>query len=492
MKTKIVGRHVVGFDPTTAQHVLHSPGEVVFAGDRVLSVGPSSAEPADRVIDASTCLISPGLIDMHALMDVGIHPILLDRPRERGMVRPRSWVEDPEARPVFSPEEVRAGAEHTLLTLLKSGVTTFCGITAMVFKRWDDPVWEPEVYLEVALRYGLRGYLSHHFRAQAPYVGPDGTPSGVWDEVRGMQGLERNIAFVERFHGRFGDRVRGLLFPYTCDQASEGLLRATREAATQLGVGIRMHCAQSEEEVAEIGWRHGGKTPVEYLESIGFLGADVMLTHCLYGRGHGGGPWLSDGELAILAEHEVTVTSCPWIYAMRGGYLQSFARYRAAGVKVCLGTDTHPNDLLREMRFAAVMGKTADGRADTPTARDVYDAVTLDPARFLGRSDIGRLTPGSKADIAVVDLGRSALGPYDDPIKGLVYFASLADVRHVFVDGRQLVRDGRATVADEAETVARARPVAEKTKATLLAWDRLGRGAEELYPPTIEKAKGAA
>ncbi len=491
MKTKIVGRHVVGFDSTVQRHVLQSPGEVVFENDRVIYVGPRFEGQVDRIVDASTCLVSPGLIDMHALMDIGIHPVLLDHASEPGMRRPRSWVEDPDERPVFTPAEIRAGAEHTLLALLHSGVTTFCGMTSMVFKRWDDPVWEPDIYLEVALRYGLRAYLSHHFRTEAQYVDLDGTPKSIWNEAQGMRGLERNIAFTQRFHGRFGDRVRSLLFPYTCDQVSEGLLRAARAAATELGVGIRMHFAQSEYEVVEIGRRYGGKTPVEYLDSIDFLGPDVMLTHCLYGRGHAGGPWVSDSELAILAENGVTVTSCPWIDAMQGNYLNSFSRYLDAGINVCLGTDTHPNDLLREMCFAAVMGKTAARRSDATTARHVYDAVTVNAARYLGRTDIGRLEFGSKADITVIDLDRCTLGPYDDPIKGLVYFASPADVRHVFIDGRQLMRDGQVAVADEAEVIVRARPVAEKTKATLVAWDRLGRSAQDLYPATLDVAKGA-
>jgi 5-methylthioadenosine/S-adenosylhomocysteine deaminase len=486
MRTKLKGAYVVGFDETTRQHVLYRDGEVVFEDDCVRYVGNQFEGEVDRTIDAAGCLISPGLIDMHALMDIGIHPIIQDRPRARGMYRPESWVRDPEERAVFNEAEVRAGAEQTFLVMLRSGVTTFCGITAMVFKRWFDPLWEPEVYLEVAVRYGLRAYLCHHFRAGAHYVASDGTQGTVWDEAKGFEGLEHNIRFIERYHGKFNDRIRGLLFPYTCDQATGPLLKATRQAATSLRVGIRMHFAQSEEEVAEIMDKHGGKTPIEYLESLGFLGKDVMLTHCLYGRGYKGGPWVSEEELKILADHQVTVASCPWIYAMRGGYLNAFSRYLAAGVNVCLGTDTHPNDLIREMRYAAIMGKTAEGSASAATASEVYNAVTLNAASFLGRTDIGRLAPGCKADITVIDLERAALGPYDDPIRTLVYFSSLPDVRHVFVDGRQLVKDGHPTIADEAEVLNRARPVAQKTKATLVDWDRLGRHADEIYPPTFE------
>jgi cytosine/adenosine deaminase-related metal-dependent hydrolase len=484
--TAIRGSYVVGFDPHKDVHVLYRNGEVAFEGDRIVYAGPRYPGEAQQRIEADGCLVAPGLINMHALMDVGIHQFLLDRRREPGMVRPRSWVVDPEQRPVFSADEIRAGAEHTFTTMARSGVTTFCGITAMVFKRWHDPDWEPEMYAEAAGRVGLRAYLSHHYRAGAQYVEPDGAIGWEWDEAKGFEGLERNIAFKEAWHGAYDDRIRVLLFPYTCDQVTKPLLLATRDAAERHGIGIRMHFAQSNTEMEEIARRYGGMTPVEYLDSIDFLGPHVMLTHGIYGRGHDGGPWMCHAELETLARRGVTVINCPWIYSMRGSYLRSFSRYLAAGVNVCIGTDTQPNDILRELRFAAIMGKVADGSPESATARDVFNAVTVNAARYLGRDDLGRLTPGAKADIVVIDLRRTAIGPHDDPIRSLVYYASLADVRDVWVDGRAIVQGHACVGFAEADVVSRAQPVADKVKRTLVAWDRLGRSEHELYPPAFE------
>lgn len=486
MTTSIKGAYVVGFDPRENTHVIHRDAEVVFANGRIVYVGREYPGEVDERIDASGCLVSPGLINMHALMDVGIHQFLLDQKPEPGMRRPRSWVVDEKQRPVFTPDEIRAGAMHTFSTMARSGVTTFCGITAMVFKRWDDPDWEPDVYAETAERIGLRAYLSHHFRAGAQYAEPDGNIGWVWDEKRGFEGLERNLALKERWHGKAGDRIRVLLFPYTCDQVTDSLLRATREAADEHGIQIRMHFAQSRLELDQIASRYGGRTPVEYLEWLEVLGPDVMLTHALYGRGHDGGPGMSDAELDSLARHGVTVVNCPWIYSMRGEYLRSFPRYIDAGINVCIGTDTQPNDIVREMRFASIMGKVATSSSRAMTARHAYDAVTLHAAKFLGRNDIGRLTPGAKADIVVVDLERTAIGPHDDPIRSLVYYGSLADVRDVWVDGEPVVRDQVCLAVDERDVVVEAQPVADKVKRTLVEWDRLGRSVDELYEPTYE------
>lgn len=487
MRTSIRGSYVVGFDAERRTHVLYRDGEVVMDGDRIVHAGPAGhAGPVDERIDAGECLVGPGLIDMHALMDIGIHPAMLDSEREPGMIRPRTWVHDPEQAPVFTPDEVRDGATYTMTSMLKSGVTTFCGMTAMVFKRWQDPDCEPDVYADTAGRLGLRAYLSHHYRSCAPYVEPDGRVGWGWDEEQGFAGLERNLAFHERWSDAFDGRIQTLLFPYSCDQASRDLMRETRSAASEHGLRIRMHFAQSETELEEIARRADGRTPVEYLADLEVLGADVMLTHCLLGRGHDGGPGVSDAELAILADAGTTVTNCPWIYSMRGAYLDSFARYGAAGVNMCIGTDTQPDDLLREMRFAAVLGKVADRATTSPSATDVYDAVTVNAARFLGRDDIGRLAEDAKADVMVLDLERMAIGPSHDPIRSLVYFASMADVRDVWIDGVRRVADHRGVGFDDADVVRRAQPVADKVRGTLAAWDRHGRTADRLYPPTYD------
>ena len=114
-----------------------------------------------------------------------------------------------------------------------------------------------------------------------------------------------------------------------------------------------------------------------------------------------------------------------------------------------LGTDTFPQDMIEEMRWAALGCKWIDRDANRGTARDVFNAATLGGARALGRSDIGRLAPGAKADIIIVDLHRLHSGPVDDPIKTLVYAAAGSDVETVIVDGRTVLTGGKAPGVDE-------------------------------------------
>src|SRR5207245_4975817 len=109
-------------------------------------------------------------------------------------------------------------------------------------------------------------------------------------------------------------------------------------------------------------------------------------------------------ELELMGRHHVTVSHCPVNIARRARYLDSWPRYRAAGVNLALGSDTYPRDLIMQMRIASYFGKVISHDLFAAPAAQVLEAATLGGARALGRADLGRLEPGAKADCAAVDL----------------------------------------------------------------------------------------
>ncbi len=486
MKTLYRGRWVVGYDEEQESHVIYDDGELVLEDDRVVFAGKAYDGEVDRIVDASSCLISPGFINSHGFMDVSIYQYSFDQPPEGGYFRPRSWVEEPEQSEVFTPREVRLGAELSFLNHVKSGCTTVCGITSMVFKRWDDPEWEPQIYLESAVKLGPRLYLSHHYRARAPYTDGNGKRAFVLDEKRGMEGLSRCIELIRNYRGSFGGKIQGLLFPYTLDQSSTDLLLATAEAAEELDVRVRMHTAQSEEEMEFIHSEYGA-SPIEYLESLDVLSPRWLLTHCLHiGGNH---PLSSEDDLQVLADRGVSVANCPWIYTFRGGYLNSFSRYRRAGINMLLGTDTFPQDMLREMRWGSIMSKVAEQSSTSGRAEEIFDAVTVNAARYLGRDDLGKLSPGAKADVVMVDFDRFSIGPTEDPIRSLVYFATAADIRRVLVDGENVVDDFKSTRVDEGEVVRNSQGVSNHVRDTLCRWMGKDSPQDEFPPPAYPRVR---
>ncbi|MFN8464190.1 MAG: amidohydrolase family protein [Caldilineaceae bacterium] len=217
------------------------------------------------------------------------------------------------------------------------------------------------------------------------------------------------------------------------------------------GCPIKIHTAQYLLDFQEV-VRRRGKTPIEYLYDLGFLGPEVSVAHAIFTPRH---PWTAypagaDDDTRRLVASGASVAHCPVVYARTGYVLHSFSHYVRAGIPVSLGTDTSPHDMLMEMRTAALLCKLSEADATAGTAREIFDAATLGGAKALQRDDLGRLSPGAKADIVLVDLQQTHLAPVAaiDPIKALVYCARGDDVDTVIVDGVTRVAGGAVLGAD--------------------------------------------
>jgi cytosine/adenosine deaminase-related metal-dependent hydrolase len=129
-------------------------------------------------------------------------------------------------------------------------------------------------------------------------------------------------------------------------------------------------------------------------------------------------------------------------------------------------------------------------------ARAVFDAATLGGAGALGRDDLGRLAPGAKADIVLVDFDDVAIGPVWDPIRSLVMCASGSNVRTVLVDGRIVVDEGRVLFADENELMRKAQESCEAVWRRFPETHWTGKAMAEIFPPSMsqwcEPASGPA
>jgi cytosine/adenosine deaminase-related metal-dependent hydrolase len=484
MTTRIDGAWVVGFDEDAESHVVYEDGAVVFEGDEIVHVGEDYDGAVDREFSGEY-LVTPGLVDMHAHLDAANGPFQYDRELDWDMygVRPKEWVQDPDEHPAFTAGDIEAWARHSMAVLLLTGTTTFADLTSCVFKRWDDPIYEPHIYARTAGELGLRAYLSHRFRSAFPYAEGDGEVDLLWDEERGEKGFKRALRFADEYHGAYDDRIRTMVFPYTLDTVSEDLLGKTKKAADDRGIQVRMHTAQSQSEVERLRERHG-MTPVEYLDSLGYLDDNVCLTHCLYPDGQwrdDGVPDPDDETLARIGEAGNTVIYCPLVYRLHGGVMNSFSRYREQGINMALGTDTFPQDIVEEIRWAALGTKLVTGDPAAGSTRELFDAVTLGGARAVGRSDIGRLAPGAKADVVVADISGLHVRPTHDPLVSLVHYVTPADIEHVFVDGNHLVQRGDIPGVDEQTVLADAQQVHDKMGRIFTEW--LG-DSNDAFPST--------
>ncbi len=423
--TLLTARWVVGH--RDGSHRLLRDGEVVIEGGKILFVGHGFPGTVARRIDFGEALISPGFIDLDALSDLDTTILGIDHHPgwAKGRVWPRSYVE---AGPyeMYSAEELAFQKRFAFGQLLQNGITTAAPIASLFYREWGETVAEFDAAADAAGDLGMRVYLSPAYRSGGMVLESPDKIVPVFDEERGFQGLRDAIAYIERQNGRHGDLVRGMLAPDRVETCTLDLLKWTDAAARDLDCRFRLHMAQGTMEVDTVRALHGSTAPV-WLAKAGLLSERMIAPHATNA---------TDEDLALYTDNGVSIVHCPLVSGRSGGALNSFSKCRARGINIAMGTDTAPPDMLMNLLVGLITCRMSDGAPDRVRCADLFDAATLGGAKALGRDDIGHLSAGARADIAVFRLDDTAMAPSVDPITTLVTGGSGKVTQAVFVDGR--------------------------------------------------------
>jgi 5-methylthioadenosine/S-adenosylhomocysteine deaminase len=473
MRTLIQGGWVVGFNGR--EHELLPNGIVVFEDNRVLEVGYRFDGAVDRTIDARGQLVSPGFINCHIHAGINAPHALLNDPTKTNYFAQNFLAYG--ARLPNAPRQATSVDVHSKFgfwAALRGGATT-------ILDYGMRPPDAAAAFTAMVGGLGVRAYLGPAFGSATYVLDEAGRIDWQWDEPAGLAGLELAKAYIGKYNGAHNDRVRGFLYPAQLDTCTPELLQATKATARELGVGIQLHTAMNLVEFHKV-LRERQVTPIEYLRDLGFLGPEVILGHCVFHNRHSWAHYPYGDDLKIVAGSGASVAHAPYKYAKQGLALESFDRYLQAGINVCMGTDTFPEDMVSEIRLAALACRWAEGSFLAGKPRDVYSAATLGGARALGRDDLGRLAPGAKADMLVINLSQVHFGAVRDPIKSLVEGGSQKDIETIIVDGVTLLEDGRATRFDEAALLAEVQRAGEEYWATLPQWRAKGQTIDDVAP----------
>ncbi|MDT1060772.1 amidohydrolase family protein [Paracoccus sp. CPCC 101403] len=456
-------------------HVLLRKGQVVIEGGAVVFTGHDFPGEVARRIDFGPALISPGLIDLDALSDLDTTILGIDHfpPWKKGRVWPLSYVERGPYE-MYTPEELAFQKRFAFGQLLLNGITTAAPIASLFYREWGETVAEFDAAADAAGDLGLRVFLSPAYRSGGMVLHGPGDMRAHFDEARGLQGLEDAATYIARQAGRFDGLVQGLLAPDRVETATLGLLQASVTKAEELGVKVRLHMAQGSMEVNTVRALHGDTAPV-WLARNGLLSDRLIAPHATNA---------TDEDLALYARHGVSIVHCPLVSGRGGSSLDSFSKLKGMGVNIAMGTDTTPPDMLMNLLVGLVTCRMNDGTADKVSCRDFFDAATLGGAVALGRDDLGRLAPGSRADIAVFGLDDVFMAPSIDPITTLVTGGSGKVTRAVFVDGRLSMRFGEVAGIDMAQAREQAQAQFDRLIAQYPArtWDHPP--VEEIFPPS--------
>jgi len=494
VRRSIRARHVLAYSAERTEaaaadsaggHVLLTDAEVVVAGSRIVAVGPRGAEPADEVIDLGNALLLPGLIDLDALADID-HTIL-DSWQSRELGLGLHWSRDyatHRRRAVFDAEERAFIREYSFVQLLLHGVTTAMPIASEVHSDWAETFDDAVAMAEAAQRLGLRVYLGPAYRGGVNVVDADGTRSVYWNDELGRAGFDGAARFLDWAAERGSDLVHGTLLPCRIETLTEELMRRTAELASASGALVRLHALQGLVEREFILERFAAP-PLEVLARTGLLGPNLLIPHGIYLDAHPQVDADTDHDLGTLAASGATIVHCPLTSARHASALDTFDRYRAAGVRIALGTDSFPPDLVRGIDIGVTIAKLLTRRLDGATYGEYLTAATLGGADALRRPDLGRLAAGATADLVAFRLDDPRDGVLDDPIRTLCMNSTARAADFSMVAGRITLRDGAIPGIDLSAMSCRAQGLFDRMRAAYSERDYLRRPVEELFPPSF-------
>ncbi len=406
-----------------------SGGRIRFAGRRADAPAAHAAE----TIDATGCVVMPGLVNTHTHLPMTCFRGLADD------LPLMEWLHDhmfPAEAKHVNREMIYRGALLGLAEMILSGTTTCC----------DSYFYESHV-ARAAVDAGVRIVAGQGFIDFSP---PDAEEIG------------KKAAAAEKFISKWqplSPMVIPSLFchsPYTCATQT---LQTVKRIAGEAGVPFMMHLSETKEEVEIIRSRYGLR-PVQYLDKIGVLGGNSAAVHCV---------WLDDSEMDVLAASGTAVCHCPESNMKLASGIARIPELLKRGVPVGLGTDgcasNNDLDMLLELDTMAKLHKV-----DTlnPTVLDAATALriaTIGGARVLGLQDlVGSIEPGKCADLIVVDMQKPHLTPLYHVYSQIVYACRGSDVRDAIIDGKVVMRNRNLRTLDVQKVMDDVREIAKRVR----------------------------
>lgn len=412
------------------KNILHNdvPSDVEIAEGlitRIRPAGSAESESDAEVLDCTGKAVVPGFINMHthagmAMMrgigeDIAFHEWIA-----------RIWQAEKE----IDAEYVYHATKVACLEMVKTGTTTFA-----------DHYWYMQEGRKAALELGLRPVIAYVICDR------NDPEESEKQKVQCLEAYQESLTWPEG--SQFTIAIHAIY------SVSEPMILWAVNFARERGLKIHIHLSETEREVQDCMAQHGGKSPVEYLDSLGVLGPDLIAAHTL---------WLSDGDIDLLASRGVTcVHNVNSNLKLASGYRFRYNELRDAGANICLGTDgcasSNNLDMLETMKTSAMIQKAWRNDPSAMPLSEIIKMATENAAKALGQN-VGKVEEGAEADLLIIDTqGYSFLspGPF---LANLIYSAHSDCVESVICKGRFIMKNRE--VPGEKEILEQARKILKK------------------------------
>lgn len=390
---------------------------VLVEGGKIVSVSQTRPQGFDgKQVNGGGKVLMPGFVNAHT------HVPMTAMRGYGGGHDLHSWLNDYifPAEAKWDERAIRACADLGLAEMIASGVTCLC----------DMYMYTPTVAQAIA-DAGVSGNVG----VGAVFFGEKFSEADCAD-------CAKQQALFDRWHGFDNGRIlvdSSLHAEYT---SKEGLVEWIADFAKSHGLGVNVHVSETQKEHEECKARHGGLTPIQYLEKCGALDVRATAAHCV---------WTTRSDWAIMAGHGVTCVHNPASNLKLGSGVAPIPAMKQAGVNVALGTDGvsshNATDFFFDIKLAAILHNGVNRDPLALTAWDALEMATVNGGAALGRKT-GRIAPGYDADLILVDFDAPNLIPCHDVAENLVFAAHGSNVVMNMCRGKVIYKDGQFLTID--------------------------------------------
>ena len=414
------------------RRVIREAAIVVKAG-KFAAVGKSTdidmAWRADRVMEATGMVITPGFVDNHLHSSFQMSRGLADEAGAQSFLFDHMYPYEG----AMTEEDVYVSASLAAVELLRHGVTCFT----------DPGNYHPDSTVRAIAATGMRMVVARSsFDKTKSVLGL--LPASMIETTAHC--LASTEELFDKYLGKHQGRLSVSASFRGLNNASDELILGLKQIADKHRATLQTHACFSysthDSSVAQ-----SGMPEIERLESLGVLDERMLVVHS---------GWLEPHEVALLAKRKPTLVCAP-SSSIHNGYgnivVGKLPELMALGVNVSLGSDhacSGSVDMVQEMRYCACGYKEARMNPRVMPPEHAVEMATINGAKGAGLAErIGSVEVGKEADFVLFDASVSEWQPLFNPVSNLVYSATGNTVKHVFVAGDQVVRDGRLTQVDQ-------------------------------------------
>lgn len=402
--------------------------DILIEDDKIAEIG-KNLQTTEFVIDGKNKLVMPGLINSHTHLAMTLFRGVADDLSFFEAWPKRVWVMESN----LTEKDVYYGSLLGCIEMIKSGTTCF-----------GDMYFYMTETAKAVVESGIRGMLSQGILENLP------------KEIAGFDVAKNFVKYVKDLKN---DRVLAWMGPHSTYTCSPETLKEIKDFAQKENLRINIHLSEFKSELEQVKEKYG-KTPVELLNDLNFLGEDVTAVHCVH---------LTEKEIKILKEKNVKVVHNPCSNMKLASGIAPIPELLKENICVALGTDgavsNNSLDMFQEMKFAALLHKVNKFDTTTLPAQQVLDFATINGAKALGlEKQIGSIEVGKKADIIVLNINKPHFRPIlsdNSIVSHLVYSATGSDVETVIVDGEVVMKNRELMTIDENEIIKKFQDVAQ-------------------------------